>query len=394
MPQTNSSLFLIYCLSTLAYLLITALLFGLRQLRQARDHKYRNACYALAFASLSVGIGNAIMFIAGKGRHGIVDLFSFPVMLIASSQALLFTFLLILLFREEFVTRRNILRHATPSIIFIVFYSASRFIWDNPQVYTFGEWVKNADSPPLLIRTAYCFVYLIQLAIYTRLFMRERYIYIHQVRQTFGNMKRLEIRWATRGFFAALTIGIVAVSICFHPTRMFDEVLTVIFTLFYIGMTIRYINHHYTYEMVHRELGNQNTSLQEPLRPLATPHATQVPTPSEVRLFNEIEQIMEQQQPYLNPAFGRKELTHSLYTNEKYLATAINKQTGHTIQGYITARRLQHARRLLTAPHSTYSIEDTALCSGFPSLRTFNRLFKEETGLTPSEYRRLFSGKN
>ena len=78
---------MIYCLSTLAYLLIAALLFGLRQLRQAQDHKYRNACYALAFASLSVGIGNAIMFIAGKGRHGIVDLFSFPVMLIASSQA-------------------------------------------------------------------------------------------------------------------------------------------------------------------------------------------------------------------------------------------------------------------------------------------------------------------
>ena len=47
--------------------------------------------------------------------------------------------------------------------------------------------------------------------------------------------------------------------------------------------------------------------------------------------------------------------------------------------------RVQHACRLLRSTGD--SITAIALQSGFSTIRNFNRAFREETGMTPREYR-------
>ena len=101
-------------------LLVSGLLLSLKTLRESTIPKYRTACKYLALASALVGIGHIFILSSGTDERTIMELFYFPILLISASQALLFTFLLTLLFRGKNVTRRNILLHAMPTIALTV----------------------------------------------------------------------------------------------------------------------------------------------------------------------------------------------------------------------------------------------------------------------------------
>lgn len=60
--------------------------------------------------------------------------------------------------------------------------------------------------------------------------------------------------------------------------------------------------------------------------------------------------------------------------------------TGHTPHEFVNMLRLQHAMDLLRT--SALSMIEVAESSGFQSLSTFNKQFKQQIGLSPREYRR------
>lgn len=70
----------------------------------------------------------------------------------------------------------------------------------------------------------------------------------------------------------------------------------------------------------------------------------------------------------------------------KYHFSRLFKQyTNQTFCAYVTRRRIKVAEEYLAQPD--LSITEVALHSGFPSISTFNRVFKQVKGCTPSEYR-------
>ena len=72
----------------------------------------------------------------------------------------------------------------------------------------------------------------------------------------------------------------------------------------------------------------------------------------------------------------------------KYHFTRLFKQFSNTtFYDYLCFKRIKVAEELLINP--SLSITDVAIRSGFPSISTFNRLFKKLKNCTPSEYREL-----
>lgn len=70
----------------------------------------------------------------------------------------------------------------------------------------------------------------------------------------------------------------------------------------------------------------------------------------------------------------------------KYHFSRLFKQyTDYTFCDYLTYRRIKVAEEYLASPD--YSITEVAMQSGFSSISTFNRLFKQQKGCTPSEFR-------
>ena len=72
----------------------------------------------------------------------------------------------------------------------------------------------------------------------------------------------------------------------------------------------------------------------------------------------------------------------------KFHFTRLFKQFSNTtFYDYLCFKRIKVAEELLINP--SLSITDVAIRSGFPSISTFNRLFKKLKNCTPTEYREL-----
>jgi AraC-like DNA-binding protein len=87
-----------------------------------------------------------------------------------------------------------------------------------------------------------------------------------------------------------------------------------------------------------------------------------------------------------NPDLTLEEAANALNLNMFYFAHIFKKYMGYSFHSYLTTTRVNFAKRYLIESKTT--ITDIAFRSGFNSLQTFNRVFKNITGYTPGNYRR------
>ena len=73
--------------------------------------------------------------------------------------------------------------------------------------------------------------------------------------------------------------------------------------------------------------------------------------------------------------------------NEKYLSFQLHSITGIHFDTFLSHFRLEHAKMLLSSKNAG-SVATIAYESGFHSIKTFNRVFKKSTGLTPLKYKK------
>ncbi len=76
--------------------------------------------------------------------------------------------------------------------------------------------------------------------------------------------------------------------------------------------------------------------------------------------------------------------------SENYLSRLVKKSTGRSVGAWIDIVRIQRAKHLLAT--SALSVIDVAAAVGIEDQSYFSRLFKKETGLTPSSFRKRMQG--
>ena len=82
--------------------------------------------------------------------------------------------------------------------------------------------------------------------------------------------------------------------------------------------------------------------------------------------------------------------SEELGISENYLSRLVKQATGHSVGYWIDIVRIQRAKRLLS--NTTLPVIDIAASVGVEDQSYFSRLFKKETGLTPSTYRKKMQG--
>jgi len=78
-------------------------------------------------------------------------------------------------------------------------------------------------------------------------------------------------------------------------------------------------------------------------------------------------------------------MAEDLKLNPSYLSRVFSKQIGIPYSHYVNSYRIKYAQKLLQ--RGDRSIHDIADESGFDDIRTFNRVFKNVAGMTPSEFK-------
>ncbi len=73
---------------------------------------------------------------------------------------------------------------------------------------------------------------------------------------------------------------------------------------------------------------------------------------------------------------------------ERTLKRRFKRATGSTLIERVQELRVEEAKRLLEMEKS--SIDDISAATGYEDAAFFRRLFRRKTGLSPSDYRRMF----
>ena len=105
----------------------------------------------------------------------------------------------------------------------------------------------------------------------------------------------------------------------------------------------------------------------------------------EASLFVQLEKVMQEQQPYINPELTLPELAVLIGTNRTSLSKAIREQGFKSFQDYLNRYRIEELKRQLKEG-DLLSLGELYVQVGFGSKSTFFRCFREYEGITPMEY--------
>ena len=97
---------------------------------------------------------------------------------------------------------------------------------------------------------------------------------------------------------------------------------------------------------------------------------------------------MEEDKLYLNSELTLNDLAASIQISPNYVSQVINEERNQNYFEFVNTYRVEEARKQLADPAKNHlSVLGVAEESGFKAKSTFNKVFKELTDTTPSQYR-------
>lgn len=107
----------------------------------------------------------------------------------------------------------------------------------------------------------------------------------------------------------------------------------------------------------------------------------------------QLQGLMRTEQLYHDNELRLETVADRLNISRHHLSQVLNEQLGMNFFEYINSLRVNEARELLRqVPRQQLNIIEVAYQVGFNNKVSFNKAFKQATGLTPSEFRRSMQG--
>jgi AraC-like DNA-binding protein len=108
--------------------------------------------------------------------------------------------------------------------------------------------------------------------------------------------------------------------------------------------------------------------------------------PEEKTIAQRIEGLLALEKIYQEPHYTRADLARELKLPESVVSRVINAHFGKSFPRLLNEKRVEDATKLLTG--TNLAIKAVAEQVGFNSTASFNRVFRDLTGQTPSTYRK------
>ena len=103
--------------------------------------------------------------------------------------------------------------------------------------------------------------------------------------------------------------------------------------------------------------------------------------------INSILNFVKLERPYLNSELTQKELADNLQIASHHLSEIFNIDFGKNFYSFINLYRVEEAKKIIVNDTQNITMLAIAYDAGFNSKASFNRVFKEVVGITPSQYK-------
>ncbi|HHJ11027.1 MAG TPA: AraC family transcriptional regulator [Bacteroidetes bacterium] len=106
------------------------------------------------------------------------------------------------------------------------------------------------------------------------------------------------------------------------------------------------------------------------------------------KYLKQLLKLMEEEKPYLNGELSIQDLTVRLNIPRHYLTQILNEKLKKNFYTFVNEYRVKEVIQMMNdSQYKNYTLLALALEAGFNSKSSFNNIFKNYTGYTPSEYR-------
>lgn len=100
-----------------------------------------------------------------------------------------------------------------------------------------------------------------------------------------------------------------------------------------------------------------------------------------------VEQIKDYIDEHYKEDIRREDLSKRVYLNTDYISRIFKKEVGISISSYVMKKRVEEAKKMLA--QSNFPINTVSIYVGYSNFSYFTKMFKENTGYSPLEYRRM-----
>jgi predicted XRE-type DNA-binding protein len=279
-------------------------------------HNYRNAKRAMAYSYLFFGLINVMeyCFRTFPVEPDYIRLYRTVTLVIACPQSFLFTYTLITLIRANFFTVGKIRRELSivvtfVAVNFVVFFACS------------GEWFTRYFYGAVML-------YIVLLVRYTRLFVRNYRIYLDEMNNFFSGEESKRLMWINRSFYAALTIGVMALFPALFSTLHLETYLAVILFVFYTYFAIRFINYSILFDRIEEVVAETCEACDSKI---CDEEESQSATFSFSPEFEKKVNKWIKQKQFLRTDISIRDVAEQLNITRRYLSEYINKKNNRIL---------------------------------------------------------------
>jgi len=333
--------------------------------------KYRISLRLLAGAYLVMAVLKSVVMM---WNVAVVNLISIETLAIASLQAPLFAFSLVVLINPRFITKRYLCKHLLPTLVFTVLYILVALRCGSPKIFDFIGLKAMALHPSMLVREIFLAYYVFQLIFLSRLFQVQAKKYEDRLDNYFADHLRLYLPGLRYSFYAALLVGVCTLLSCFMFTGIMILIFNVTYTVFYLAFGIYYIQYPHKFENIHQVI------YPAPIM------AEELPRSNKRFDWEELKSRIIADRYYIVPGINIEQMAQRLKVGRTTLSNFINNEEKMKFNAWIGLLRVEDAKRLLVE-YPQCSVAEIAEQVGYSELSNFSRQFKLITSLSPSAWR-------
>ncbi|WP_316762192.1 helix-turn-helix domain-containing protein [Pedobacter aquatilis] len=112
-------------------------------------------------------------------------------------------------------------------------------------------------------------------------------------------------------------------------------------------------------------------------------------------IFHALLAYMHDVKPFLRDDLSLSQLAKELSVNPNQLSQVINQRSGGNFFSFVNGYRVEEVKKKLMDPSFSHlSILGIAMDSGFRSKSAFNRIFSQQVGMEPGQYKKMSTDKS
>ncbi|WP_298895172.1 helix-turn-helix transcriptional regulator [uncultured Psychroserpens sp.] len=287
------------------------------------------------------------------------------------------------LFLDEKSLVKNHLKHFTPAVLFALSITIPTMIFNsyhsNALAYTHSNIVR------FIIRTENIY-FLLYLTISLRFLLKHQKLSKYE----YSNLTKYDLNWIKVMLLSALSIIGLDLALKVYESILGDfswnadflSVLAMIILVSYLGF----------YGINQSKVLLPSFLLQNDTKSKSNKAENKMLSAEKKQEFEHLKHklisTLNTNHPYLDEDLTLGKLAQQISTTDKTLSTMLNQYMKTTFYDLINTYRVEAVKKKIKSDrYNNYNLFGIACECGFKSRTSFNRIFKKETGLSPSEFK-------